>query len=70
MADFYTARINLLYAPANDEAQPWELTTPGQYLTGEPTREWNTEPPDLVMYAAYCDAVGGKAWIYQFKEST
>ena len=43
MSDFYTARFRAQYTPANEEAQPWALTTPGQYLTGEPAREWNAE---------------------------
>lgn len=43
MSDFYTARFRAHYTPAGDEAQPWALVTPGQYLTGEPAREWSAE---------------------------
>ena len=43
MSDLYKARFGAHYTPAVDEAQPWQLTTPGQYLTGEPAREWNAE---------------------------
>lgn len=43
MSDFYTARFRAQYTPDLDEAQPWELVTPGQYLTGMPSREWSTE---------------------------
>ena len=43
MSDFYTARFRAHYAPAVDEAQPWALVMPGQYLTGMPSREWSTE---------------------------
>lgn len=43
MADFYSARISIHYTPKAEGATGWTLTTPGQYLTGEPAREWNTE---------------------------
>lgn len=43
MSDFFTARFRAQYTPDLDEAQPWELVTHGQYLTGMPSREWSTE---------------------------
>lgn len=43
MSVFYKARFCANYAPALDEAQLWSLVTPGQYLTGVPSREWSTE---------------------------
>lgn len=43
MADFYSARISIHYTPKAEGATGWTLTTPGQYLPGEPAREWNTE---------------------------
>jgi|GEM_PF-6886364 len=43
MSNFYTARFHALYTPAADDTNPRVLVSPGQYLTGEPAREWNTE---------------------------
>ena len=43
MATFFISRFHALYTPADAVANPRVLVTPGQYLTGEPAREWNAE---------------------------
>lgn len=43
MSNFYTARFHALYTPTAADTNPRVLVTPGQYLTGEASREWNTE---------------------------
>ena len=43
MSKFYTARFHALYTPTAADTNPRVLVTPGQYLTGEPGREWSEE---------------------------
>ena len=43
MSYFYTARFHALYTPQGEDTNPRVLTAPGQYLTGEPAREWSAE---------------------------
>lgn len=43
MSDFYLARFRACYTSAGEDSQHWMLAMPGQLLTGEPAREWNTE---------------------------
>ena len=44
MSDFYHSRFRAVYYFAEGTTQPaWSLAEYGDYLTGEPTREWSAE---------------------------
>ena len=44
MSDFYSSRFRAVYYYDEGTTQPaWSLAEYGDYLTGEPTREWSAE---------------------------
>lgn len=63
MSAFFSSRFYAAYTPHNAEAQPRVLTTPGQYITGEPAREWSAETisHSLVGAAYGLDVPAGNA---------
>ena len=50
MSDFYIARVDVRYYPEGGEV--WELVNPGQYMLGEPVREWSVETASYNLIGA------------------